>query len=264
LGQHFLENGTVLEEIAASLEIEPKDTVIEIGPGHGELTKYILSANPSKLIVIERDPELASKLRETLSDKLSDTKLEIIEDDVLKTLPSLIRNLKLGIRNSNYKVVGNIPYYITGYLLRILGELEHKPKLIVLTIQKEVAERVCATPPKMNLLAASVQFWAEPKIEAVIKSGAFSPPPEVDSAVLKLKPVKIKDIDPETYYKLIKILFKQPRKTILNNLRSGLDKSNSEIETELKSIGIDPTDRPQNLDIDEIKYLSSKIFSKTE
>jgi len=246
LGQHFLKDEQALAKITAVLKIGPHDTMIEIGPGHGELTRHILAANPRKLIAIERDPRLAA----ALIDALPNNKLEVVEGDALKILPQLTKPYTLNPRP--YKVVGNIPYYITGYLLRTLGELEPKPELIVLTIQKEVAERVCAAPPKMNLLAASVQFWAEPKIEFVIKSGAFSPPPKVASAVLRLKPSAMENVDAKAYYRLIKTLFKQPRKTILNNMIPFYTGSRNDLERTFKQLKIDPSDRPQNLSVSSL------------
>ena len=158
LGQHFLINKTKLQKIVEALDLKPGDAVIEIGPGHGELTDELRNKNNElKLMTIERDNDLVELLKNKFA---RDKNLEVVHDDVLKILPDLC----LKLHNSNFKIVGNIPFYITGYLLRILGELKNKPSLIVLTVQKEVAERICAEPPKMNLLAASVQFWAEPKI----------------------------------------------------------------------------------------------------
>ena len=167
LGQHFLKNKTKLRKIVEALELKDGDVVIEIGPGHGELTDELRSANHKlKIIAIEKDEELAESLKEKFKNNKN---IKIIEGDALKLLPQLTDDQRLTIYDKrlttdNYKIAGNIPYYITGYLFRILGELENKPSLIVLLIQKEVAERVCARPPKMSLLAASVQFWAEPKI----------------------------------------------------------------------------------------------------
>ena len=167
-----------------------------------------------------------------------------MEGDALKILPSLIENCKLKIEN--YKVVGNIPFYITGFLLRVLSELEPKPERIVLTVQKEVAARIAARPPKMNLLAASVQFWAEPEITGIIPKSDFSPQPKVDSAILKITPKKT-GAKPENYYPLIKTLFKQPRKTILNNLLAGYAIPKEKLIKILELANINPNDRPQNL-----------------
>src|SRR3990167_9050292 len=218
LGQHFLINKKKIEKIIEALDLKSGDVVVEIGPGKGALT-IPLCENCQKLgckiIAVEKDKDLADDLKNKIYDLGLDKNIEIIEGDALKTLPRLIHNSELRIKN--YKIVGNIPYYITGYLLRILGELENKPSLIVLTIQKEVAQRVCAKPPKMNLLAASIQFWAEPKIIGSVSKKDFWPIPKVDSAIIKLTPLTLLvrssiQCNKEKYYEFIKILFKQPRK----------------------------------------------------
>ena len=139
--------------------------------------------------------------------------------------------------------------------MRILSELKNKPALTVLMLQKEVAERIAAKPPKMNLLAAAVQFWAEPKILFALKPRDFSPPPKVESAVVTLNS-KPHTLNPEKYYKFIHILFKQPRKTLLNNLQGGLKLPKNEIETALKSLKINPQTRPQNLSLEVINRLN--------
>ncbi|MBI2013087.1 MAG: ribosomal RNA small subunit methyltransferase A [Candidatus Colwellbacteria bacterium] len=261
LGQHFLKDRKALRKIAAAVEITPRDTIVEVGPGHGELTKYLLAASPKKLIAIERDKKLAESLHQKLPG------VKIIEGDILKILPTL--QSKFEIRNS--KLVGNIPYYLTGYLFRKIGELEKKPKLIVFTIQKEVAERICAKPPKMNLLAASVQFWGQPKIVGYISKRSFSPPPKVDSAIIKItiSPQAsgrwLEGMDPgdtteaEKYYKFIKILFKQPRKTILNNLREGFKLPQEETEKRLQKLAVSPKLRPADLSFSDINKLSANF-----
>ena len=263
LGQHFLINKKKIEKIIEELDLKSGDVVVEIGPGKGALT-IPLCENCQKLgckiIAVEKDKDLADDLKNKIYDLGLDKNIEIIEGDALKTLPRLIHNSELRIKN--YKIVGNIPYYITGYLLRILGELENKPSLIVLTIQKEVAQRVCAKPPKMNLLAASIQFWAEPKIIGSVSKKDFWPIPKVDSAIIKLTPLTLLvrssiQCNKGDYYKFIKILFKQPRKTILNNLKSQISnlKNKEKIIEKLKKVGVDPQARPQNLSIEQILKL---------
>ena len=264
LGQHFLTNRFYLNKIVDSLNVKGSDFVVEIGPGHGELTEVlafrlqVLGKN-WKLITIEKDIKLVKFLKEKFSP---DKNIEVVYGDALKILPSITKTQNLTPKT--YKLIGNLPYYITGYLLRILGELEPKPKTIVFTIQKEVAQRIIAQPPKMNLLAASVQFWAKPEIIGYIPKTAFSPQPKVDSAIIKLVPIPYA-LSPKPYYRLIKILFKQPRKTILNNLinikRADLPKIDINIwrlnlQELLKKTGINPNDRPQNLSIVKISQMS--------
>ena len=272
LGQHFLKNKSALKKIADALELKPGDFVIEIGAGHGELTNELLSlsfevldkkANPKiKIIAVEKDKELVKILREKFA---GDKNVEITEGDAIQTIKKLPTNIipqlwynvssKKGGGGSlaGFKIVGNIPYYITGHLLRIIGELKNKPELCVFTIQKEVAERIAAQPPKMNRLAASVQFWAEPEIVGILPKKDFEPQPEVDSAVIKLKTknekLKINEMD---YYRTVRILFAQPRKTILNNLASAKTENKALLAEKLKKIGINPQSRPQNLRVEDI------------
>lgn len=257
LGQHFLKNKNKIKKIVEALELKSGDVVIEIGPGHGELTNELrIMNNELRIIAIEKDRELVKLLRNKFK---TDKNIEIIEGDVLKILPNLIKNLKL--ETISYKIVGNIPYYITGYLLRIIGELKNKPELSVLTVQKEVAERTVAEPPKNNLLAASVQFWAEPEIIDYVPKSDFEPQPKVDSAIVALRPRNKRGINAEQrvrYYKFIKILFKQPRKTILNNLRLMADNPQLLME-KLQKLGINSQNRPQNLTLEQIIRLSELI-----
>src|SRR3989344_727331 len=249
LGQHFLKDQKALARIVASLAVSENDTIIEIGPGHGELTEYILKAGPKKVIAIEKDKDLVSSIQYLVSSK---DNLEIINGDALKILPTVSKTYHLS--PLTYKLVGNIPYYITGRLLRIIGELEDKPSVVVLTIQKEVAERLSAKPPRMNLLAASVQFWGVPEIVRKISKRAFSPQPKVESAIVRIdlrqktqsiinssmvRNQRSLEDSYNRYYRFIKILFKQPRKTVENNLKDGSDKTRQEVEKFLKSHGIE-------------------------
>jgi len=246
----------VLKRIVSVLDIKPTDTIVEIGPGHGELTNYILALHPKKIIAVEKDKNLIPNLRKLGTNGVD---LHIINGDALKILPTLPKTYNL--QPNTYKLVGNIPYYITGKLLRLIGELNKKPGIIVLTIQKEVAERLCASPPKMNLLAASVLFWGEPQIVRLVSKNAFSPRPKVESAIVLIKPHKNQKNEDETriYYQFIKILFNQPRKTIANNITNGLTITKKDAESFLLSNGVDPNLRPQNLDISTINNLSQNL-----
>jgi 16S rRNA (adenine1518-N6/adenine1519-N6)-dimethyltransferase len=263
LGQHFLKNAEVLEKSVSALALADGDRVVEIGPGHGELTAPLALAARGKhcaITCIEKDHALIEGLT-MLAAKENSAIVTIIEGDALKLLPKIPAT----------KIVGNIPYYITGKLLRVISELDQKPKRVALLIQKEVAERICAAPPEMNRLAASVQFWANATIIEHVPRKDFSPPPEVDSAVILLEnkdfsPTATLDkattIDPALYYRAVRGIFAQPRKTLLNNL-SAVAKdgtSKTEIIAHLEKIGIDPAARPQDLGIDQIIAIARADF----
>lgn len=208
LGQYILHDSSVTRCIVDAIEIKTGDTIIEIGPGTGFLTKALLEEKLfSTLIAIEKDERFARNLK----DEIQDPRFEIIKGDALEILkkPFLVN-----------KIVGNIPYYITGRLLRILSELKKKPERIVLMTQKEVAERIEAVPPKTTLLSAITNHWAHPRILKIVPPGAFTPQPQVESAVILLKPKELKE-SPLEFYKFLRILFTHPRKTILNNLKTG-------------------------------------------
>ena len=271
LGQHFLKDEKALKKIVGELELKSGDVIVEIGPGHGELTREILNKfkdlkiQTSKVVAIEKDPTLVDGIEYLVSSK----KLRVIEGDALKVLPVL--DTKYKMPNTGYKLVGNIPYYITGHLLRIVGELQKKPKLIVLTLQKEVAERLTAGNPstgaqgKMNILAASVGFWGKPEIIGFISKQSFKPSPKVDSAIVKILPRQRRATkkQSEIYYGLIRALFKQPRKTILNNLSEGLGLPKKEVEAELKKLNFQSTSRGEVLNSTEInKLTASPLFKR--
>jgi len=268
LGQNFLISAGKIKKIIEALDLKSNDTIIEIGAGHGEITEIFNFSRFArsgvarqfpifKVIAIEKDKKLVDFLRNSIETKwkLNGNSIEIIHGNALKVLPDLISQFP-NFSVSDYKLVGNIPFYITGRLLRIISELKIKPKLAVFVIQKEVAQRIISRPPRMNILAASVQFWAEPKIISYISKKEFKPEPEVDAAIIRLSDSRLtsrlSDSRRLKYYKLINVIFKQPRKTILNNL-----KNNEEIIKNLQKFGVNPQDRPQNLSIEQLQQLST-------
>ncbi len=290
LGQHFLKDQGAIRAIVDALDIRAGDTVIEIGPGKGALTKEIFSrlrvseTINFKYIGIEKDPKLAEELEsQILKLRVSKTiNWRIVRGDARDALWDVILN-EVGLhsflsevsevrlhsfQNARYKIVGNIPYYLTGSLFRIIGELQPLPERIVLTVQREVAERVTAQPPRMNLLAASVQVWADVKIVMGVPRTSFTPPPDVASAILLLMPHGHPEVsDADTYYETVRTLFAHPRKTIRNNLadrwRLGLPEESKppHFETVLRKIGVNPDDRPQNLSIDDIVRIAKTLRS---
>ena len=260
LGQHFLKNDSAIKKIIAALDIQPRETIIEIGPGKGALTFPLVNECIQKkcqLMAIEKDIELVRNLE--LKIKNSEyNNIKIISGDALKTLPDLIDNSQLIIPNSNYKIVGNIPYYITGKLLRTISELKNKPSVSVLMVQKEVAERISGQPPHNNLLASAMAIWATTEIILNLKAKEFDPPPEVDSAVIRIttKKEQLAYQEIEKYYKMIHIIFKQPRKTLANNLKSGLDIPRVEIEKILTSLDLPLNSRPQDISAEQVLKIS--------
>lgn len=236
LGQNFLINQGILSKIVTTAEPTKDDLVVEIGPGTGNLTK-LLSEKAGRVVAIEKDRRLIGELKE----KFLNTNIKIIEGDILKLdIEELFRNLKLEIRNSNYKVVGNIPYYITSNLLRTIFEKWPRPRLIVLTVQKEVAKRIVAKPPDMNLLALSVQLYSDTKVVSYISKGSFRPLPKVDSAIIKLIPKEETDAkENEEVLIIAKKAFAGKRKQLQNTLP----------EINFESLGIDPKSRPEELSV---------------
>lgn len=248
LGQNFLQDPFALDSIAAAAEIQPTDTVLEIGPGLGSLTRYLAVA-AREVIAVELDPDLIPPLQAVTQPY---DNIRIIHGDILKLSPQEL------VREPGYLVVANIPYYITSAIIRHLLEHDPKPRRIVLTIQKEVADRICAQPGDMSLLALSVQVYGQPRLVQRIPAGAFFPAPKVDSAVLCVEIYENPRIQPEllnTFFKLVKAGFSQKRKTLRNSLSSGLHISPLEAESLLKKANIDPMRRAETLSIEEWQLL---------
>jgi 16S rRNA (adenine1518-N6/adenine1519-N6)-dimethyltransferase len=256
LGQHFLKNLSAIERIVDELNISKGETVIEIGPGRGALTLPLARRCEqvgAKLIAIEKDPGLADNLKLLAFSGKENT--EIIYGDVLRELPAIVSRYQL--KASSYKLVGNIPYYITGAILRTISELAEKPTSTVLMVQKEVAERVCAKEGEMNLLSAATQVWSDTEVLFTLSPKEFDPPPKVWSAVMRLdtKKSQLTPEELEKYYRTIKILFKQPRKTLLNNLvEGGVDKE--EAKKVLAALKLSPSARAQDLSTENILSLN--------
>lgn len=260
LGQHFLKNKSIIQKMIEVLNPQDGDVLLEIGPGHGELTLPLAAACEkigAKVIAIEKDLALAQGL-EARDEGRGKEEFEVIHGDALKFIKDFPRSSPHAPHS--FKLVGNIPYYITGHLLRIVSELKEKPKVCIFTIQKEVAERIVAIPPKMNRLAASVQYWAQPEIIASIPRTYFSPQPSVDSALLKLDARHPKSNNQKQYYAAVRALFAQPRKTVLNNLADDALKNKEKISPALLKLGIDPGLRPQNLTVEDIEKIAGVLF----
>lgn len=244
LGQNFLVDNNALEKVVDSAQIEPIDVVLEIGAGLGSLTRF-LSQAARKVVTVELDNHLIPVLETVLS---SAGNVELVYGDILKLEPEKL------ISVDQYLVVANIPYYITSAIFRHLLESKRKPRRIVMTIQREVAQRICAVPGDMSLLALSVQVFGTPKIVAKIPAGAFYPVPNVDSAVIRV------DLYPEPvvpqsrlddFFRLSKAGFGQKRKMLRKSLAAGLSWQVGQVENLLNDCRIEPTRRAETLSIEE-------------
>ncbi len=268
LGQHFLTDLNILKKIASYANVKENDVVIEIGPGHGELTEHIVREASHrtnvKIILIEKDEPLIVKLQTRFAPPLKSGVVGIFGGDALTLLPQIVDGLAQ--TKQSYKIVGNIPYYITGFLFRVIGELAHKPSQCIFLIQKEVAERASARPPNMNLLAASVQYWADTEMLDFVPKDSFNPPPEVDSAVIRLVTKDSAPVTPDIqYFDCVKSLFKQPRKNLLNNLKGNTafaKLSSEDAQKIFSAIGHKPTDRPQDMHIESILLLTHLLYNE--
>ena len=245
LGQNFLVDEQALAKVTAAAELTPLDTVLEIGPCLGSLTRHLADA-ARRVVAVEIDEELLPALAHTLQ---SYENVEILGADILKV--DLARQVA---PPPGYKVVANIPYYITSALVRYLLEAPARPARMVLTVQQAVAERMVAQPDDMSLLAVSVQFYSQPRIVARLPAGAFYPRPEVDSAVVQLEvfpspPVAVDDVS--HFFRVVKAGFSQKRKQLRNSLSGGLRLPNPQVDALLAQVGISPQRRAETLSLAE-------------
>ncbi len=251
MGQNFLVSRAALERIVAAADPSRQDLVLEIGPGLGGLTQR-LAETCGGVIALELDGRFISPLREVLSPYPN---VCILQGDILRVdIGELLGKSGFSSPPLIYKVVSNLPYYATSAILRHLLEAARKPCLLVVTVQREVAERMVATPGRMSLLAVSVQFYGSPKIVARLAKGAFYPPPEVDSAVVRI------DVHPSSslpagqvagFFQVVRAGFAQSRKQLRNSLASGLGLPPQKVAEELVRLGLDPRRRAQELSLRE-------------
>jgi 16S rRNA (adenine1518-N6/adenine1519-N6)-dimethyltransferase len=248
LGQNFLVDPEALRKIIQAADILPGALVLEVGPGLGSLTRGLAQV-ARKVVAVELDEGLLPLLSKVLA---SFPNVEIVQGDILEIDPPHLMG------EAGYLVVANIPYYITSALIRHLLSPEIKPARIVLTVQKEVAARICAGPGDLSLLALSVQVYGAAKKVLRIPAGAFYPAPKVDSSVVRVdlyaQPLIASD-DLEDFFKLARAGFSQKRKTLRNSLSAGLHLPPDRVATLLDSVGIDPRRRAETLSLPEWKRL---------
>jgi len=239
LGQHWLRDREVLSHIADCAELSKDDVVLEIGPGLGTLTSELLRRS-KKVVAVEYDSELARKL----PAQFPGTNLAVIQSDILK--------FNLSTLPDDYKVVANVPYYITSKIVQLLMTATNKPSTVVLLVQKEVAERLAAKQGNMSILAISAQLFAEVSLGEVVPSALFTPPPKVDSQVVIMKTRKtsfLTDVDEADFFRVVKAGFSSKRKKLRSSLSGGLKLPKDEIEIILAKAEISPDVRAEALDL---------------
>lgn len=252
LGQHWLNDTATLEDICDAAALDGQDTVLEIGPGPGSLTKLLVK-EVKKVVAVEFDERFAKVLQaEVNADNLEVTHQDILKFD-LTTLPK------------DYKVVANIPYYLTSNLLRVMSESENPPKTIVLLIQKEVAERVAAKAGDMSLLSVSVQLYYQPSLGVKVPAHMFTPAPKVDSQVLVLnrREVPLLHPSPDSLLRVVKAGFSARRKTLLNSLSGGLRLDKPTTIQILEAAQLSPAMRPQELTLEDWQRLTESYINHT-
>lgn len=267
LGQNFLVDPAHRARIVAAAELTPDDTVLEIGPGPGVLTELI-AQQAGRVIAVELDDRLIPLLRQRFADQPHVT---IVHGDILNVDVGALmsesanqrmsgsangtsHNSQSAIHNPQYKVLANLPYYITSAAIRHLLETDPPPALLVLTVQREVAERMAAAPPAMSLLALGVQFYCTAQIVARIPAGAFYPVPKVDSAAVRLirrSEPAVPGVTAAAFFRVARAGFSQPRKQLHNALAAGLGLAPAAVATWLAAVGIDPRRRAETLTLAE-------------
>lgn len=289
LGQNFLKSEKALSDIVQAGDIQPNDTIIEIGPGEGALTKRILDMKPKKLIIVEKDDRLIPILEEKFRESIDSGVLNIIHGDIIELLEGEFgdnvdnKGIKL---SSPYKVIANIPYYITGLIIRRIFEQKVLPSKIVLLVQKEVADRIVArgengkmaegdtqNGAKESLLSLSVKIYGTPKRVSVVPKGAFVPAPTVDSAVILINDIarKIPQDKETAFFELLHAAFSHKRKRLAKNLSSfktpnvtgsAADSTLSQtvIDQALEDLKIDKNTRAEDLSVEKYIQLLNRLI----
>ena len=260
LGQNFLKDGEVLGRIIKAANLSNEDVVVEVGPGEGALTE-LLAGVCKKVIAIELDDRLIDPLHTKFVDNKN---VKIIHDDILKlNLPALMEKELADNNVSGYKVVANIPYYITAPIIRLFLETKIAPSVVMFMVQKEVAERIAAKKGEMSILAVSVQYYAKAEFLFTVFKESFEPMPKVDSAIIKItrkKDLELKSKDEiKKFFRIVKSGFSAKRKTLINNLSNSLGIDKKEIEDKLGLIGFSPSVRAQELGVEDWEKLSALL-----
>jgi 16S rRNA (adenine1518-N6/adenine1519-N6)-dimethyltransferase len=254
LGQHFLKDQVAINSIIEAGKIEEGETILEIGPGRGILTSKLIESG-ARVVAVEKDQKLFDFLNAKFNQEIQDHKLILYKKDILDFEPK-----KEGLAEKEYKLIANIPYYITGQIIRQALSSWPTPKKVVLLLQKEVAERIIARNRKESLLSISVKIFGKPKIVKIVKAGAFNPPPKVDSAILTIEEIS-KDVfsdkkSLDLFFDIVKAGFAHKRKFLYSNLKDVL----KEPEKNLNKCNISPKIRAEDLKLEEWVCLTKEYL----
>ncbi len=242
LGQNFLTDENIARQIIESANLSSSDNILEIGPGKGILTKHLAVSN-AHVLAIEIDQRLIASLQKSFKN------IAVIEGDILKiNMPKLIEENNF----QKYKVVANLPYYITSKILRLFLETIYPPQEMILMVQKEVGERIVALDGKESILSISIKFYAEPEILFEVGKENFEPAPAVDSVVIRIKRKgNIPKADIQKFFSLVRAGFSAKRKMLANNLSTSFQIPKENISKTLKKIGLEPTVRAEKLKVED-------------
>ncbi len=259
MGQNFLIDEKTFNKILEAADLSKNDIVLEIGPGIGNLTTR-LAQKAKKVLAIEKDKKMCEILKKELKNQNIEN-VQIINKDILKINYDSITRWFNGY---DYKLVANLPYYVASAIIRKFLEFKKPPESMILMIQKEVAQRICAEPTKMSLLAISIQFYARPKIVSYVSKKSFWPEPKVDSSIIKIIPLKTKSSEKftEKFFKVVKAGFSHPRKQLINNLAKELKLEKEKTKEWLLKNKIQPSQRAETLSIECWKKLTKSYTIK--
>jgi 16S rRNA (adenine1518-N6/adenine1519-N6)-dimethyltransferase len=252
LGQNFLTNTGIVASIVDAASLVPDETVLEIGPGKGVLTEELLKRG-AKVVAVEKDDDLIPFLQKKFEKQISESKLVLVHEDVLDFQFSIFNSQTVG-----YKLVANIPYYITGQIIRKFLTAEKQPEKMVLLVQKEVAERVVAKDGKESLLSVSVKAYGAPSYVKTVKAGSFTPAPKVDSAVLLIDNISrdfFSGISEERFFEVLHAGFAHKRKQLFGNLKAVFDEDI--LREKMRSAGIPENVRAEDVSPEDWKKLSA-------
>lgn len=250
LGQHWLTDGQSLRAMLEAGEVEAGDQVLEVGPGLGALTSLLLERG-ALVTAVEYDKRLIVDLQR----KYDSTSVTLVEGDILK--------FDLSKMKSGYKVVANIPYYLTSKLLRNLLETDNKPSLIALLVQKEVAERIATSPGSMSMLSVSAQFYAQVELKEVVPAEFFEPAPKVDSQIIQLKPrgELLFTVDEAKFFRMVKSGFGERRKKLINSLSGGMEMEKEAMRRIVLESGLTENSRAQELSLEQWHELYNLLYN---